>query len=68
MLPACYYVDVYFMLLTVMSQQGASLRAGPSHNVKYYCRLHFLCEVKAPDRTFFFFNVILQQCDDCCDE
>lgn len=65
-LPACYYVAVYFMLLTVMSQQGASPRAGLCHNVKSHCRLHLLCEVSAPDRTVF--SVILQQRDDSCEE
>lgn len=57
LLPACYYAAVYFMVLTVMSQWGASLRAGLCHNVKQYCCLHLPCEVSAPDRTVFIVTV-----------
>ena len=59
---ACYYVAVYFMLLTVMLQQRASPRAGLCLNVKYYCCLHLQSGASASDRTIF--NVILQQHDD----
>ena len=45
MLPACYNVAVDFMLLAVMSQQGASLTAGPC---RPQCQT---CAVRAPERS-----------------